>query len=52
MCALLCFRPSLNKGVGLQINIFTEMIGALGALVHLGSIVDPLYSKNRHEKHG
>ena len=42
MCALLCFCPSLNKGVGLQINILTKVLVALGALVLLGSIVDLL----------
>ena len=59
MCALLCFCPSLNKGVGLQINILTEVLVALGALVLLGSIVNPLmFPKivmkniaNKHRKH-
>ena len=40
MCALLWFRPSVNWGVGPQIDILTEMDVALGAL--LGSIVDLL----------
>ena len=41
MCALLWFRPSMNlNGVGPQIDILTEMIVALGALVLLGSNVD------------
>ena len=41
MCALLWFRPSVNlNGVGPQIDILTEMIVALGALVLLGSNVD------------
>ena len=42
ICALLCFCPSLNQGVGLQINILTEVLVALGALLLLGSIVDLL----------
>ena len=42
MCALLCFCPSLNKGDGLQINILTEVLVALGALLLLGSIMDLL----------
>ena len=43
MCALLWFRPSVNlNGVGPQIDILTEMIVALGALVLLGSNVDLL----------
>ena len=45
MCALLCFCPSLNKGDGLQINILTEVLVALGALVLFGSIVDLLCLK-------
>ena len=39
----LWFRPSVNlDGVGPQIDILTEMIVALGALVLLGSNVDRL----------
>ena len=34
--------PSVNYGVGLQINILTQMIVALGALVLLGSTVNLL----------
>ena len=49
MCTLLWFRPSLNYGVGLQINILTEVLVALGSLVLLvllGSIVDlPMFPK-------
>ena len=50
MCALLWFRPSVNLGLVVQINILTEMIVALVAL--LGSIVDLHKSpKHRHVKH-
>ena len=59
MCTLLWFRPSLNYGVGLQINILTEVLVALGSLVLLGSIVDlPIFPKivmksiiDMHRKH-
>ena len=34
--------PSVNYRKGLQINILTEMVVALGALALLGSIVDLL----------
>ena len=36
MCTPLWFHPSVNFGVALQINILTEMLFAVGALVLLG----------------
>ena len=42
MTSLLWFRPNVNWGIYLEINILTEMIVASGALVLLGSIVDLL----------